>query len=120
MTAQQRRAIGGYGEAVAARHLAEQGMVLLDANWRCELGELDLVLRDDDVLVICEVKTRSSVFFGTPLEAIDQTKLDRLVLLGERWLAEHDAHPVDVRVDLVAVLLSRHGAATVEHLKGVA
>ncbi|HET9501018.1 MAG TPA: YraN family protein [Marmoricola sp.] len=120
MTAQQRRAIGGYGEAVAARHLVAQGMVLIDANWRCALGELDLVLRDGDTLVICEVKTRTTEAFGSPLEAVDETKLDRLVHLGDRWIAEHDAHPADVRVDLVSVLRSRHGAATVEHVRGVA
>lgn len=120
MTAQQRRAIGGYGEAVAARHLTEQGMVLLAANWRCDLGELDLVLRDGDTLVVCEVKTRSSLDYGSPLEAVDQQKLDRLVLLGDRWVEHHDARPRDVRVDLVAVVRSAQGAAQVEHLRGVA
>jgi putative endonuclease len=120
MTAQQRRAIGGFGESVAARHLADLGMVLIDANWRCELGEIDLVLRDGTTLVVCEVKTRSSIAFGSPFEAVDEAKLDRLVLLGDRWIEEHDAHPADVRVDIVSVLLSRHGAAAVEHLKGAA
>jgi putative endonuclease len=59
-TAAQRQALGAYGERVAASHLAGQGMVVLDRNWHCELGELDLVLRDGGVLVACEVKTRSS------------------------------------------------------------
>ena len=58
-TARQRLATGGYGEASAARYLVELGMVVLDRNWRCELGEVDLVLRDGPVLVICEVKTRA-------------------------------------------------------------
>ena len=120
MTAQQRRAIGGYGENVAARHLVEHGMVLIDANWRCNLGEIDLVLHDGDTLVICEVKTRTTVDYGDPLEAVDEAKLDRLVLLGDRWVADHDAHPADVRVDLVSVLRSRQGAAVVEHVEGVA
>ncbi len=57
-TAGQRRALGRYGESVAARRLVADGMVLLDRNWRCELGEIDLVLRDGPVLVVCEVKTR--------------------------------------------------------------
>ena len=60
-TAASRKALGAYGETVAARrHLVERGMVLLDRNWRCREGELDLVLRDGDVLVACEVKTRRS------------------------------------------------------------
>ncbi|WP_372736237.1 YraN family protein, partial [Nocardioides sp.] len=58
-TAAQRQALGAYGERVAAAHLAEQGLVVLDRNWRCDVGELDLVLREGVVLVACEVKTRS-------------------------------------------------------------
>lgn len=120
MTAAQRTAIGGYGEHVAARHLQDAGMVLLDRNWRCDLGEIDLVLRDGPALVVCEVKTRTSLDFGSPLEAVDEAKLDRLVLLGHRWCEEHGLHPPDVRVDLVSVLRRARGAAAVQHLAGVA
>ena len=56
-----RQALGAYGENVAARHLAAKGLVLLDRNWRCPDGEIDLVLRDGAVLVVCEVKTRTSL-----------------------------------------------------------
>ena len=73
-TSRQRMATGGYGEASAARHLVEQGMVVLDRNWRCEQGEIDLVLRDGEVLVFCEVKTRASAAYGAPLEAVTPTK----------------------------------------------
>lgn len=120
MTAQQRLAIGGYGEHVAARHLTAAGMVVLDRNWHCDLGEIDLVLRDGDILVICEVKTRTTLGFGSPLEAIDQAKLDRLVLLGDRWREEHGVVPRDVRIDLVSVLRRPRGSAVVEHVRGVA
>jgi magnesium chelatase family protein len=75
-TAGQRRALGRYGESVAARRLVADGMVLLDRNWRCELGEIDLVLRDGPVLVVCEVKTRSSDDFGSPLEAVRPAKAE--------------------------------------------
>ena len=82
-TAAARRALGAYGESLAARHLVEvQGMVLLDRNWRCDAGEIDLVLRDGPVLVVCEVKTRSSVACGTPHEAVDDAKLGRLQAAG--------------------------------------
>ena len=66
-TTAARQAIGAYGESVARRHLSDRGLVVLDRNWRCEAGEIDLVLRDGDVLVVCEVKTRSSAQgCGTP------------------------------------------------------
>ena len=113
------KTVGGYGERVAAQRLVAAGMVLLDRNWRCDAGEIDLVLRDGSTLVVCEVKTRSSVHYGHPLEAVTPVKAARLRRLAARWLAEHDVHPHGVRIDLVGVLLSQRGAAQVEHLEGV-
>ena len=111
--------LGSYGERVAAQRLVDQGMVLVDRNWRCELGEVDLVLRDGDVLVFCEVKTRSSAAYGHPLEAVGQAKGDRLRRLAMRWVEDHGVHPEGIRIDLVGVLLAERGAAVVEHLQGV-
>lgn len=119
-TARQRSALGAFGETLAAKHLTGQGMVLLDRNWRCELGEVDLVLRDGRVLVVCEVKTRSSLAYGSPLEAVTEQKAARLRRLAARWLAEHEVHPPEVRIDLVGVLVSASGPAEVEHVRGVA
>jgi putative endonuclease len=118
-TAGRNQALGAYGEAVAARHLVEQGMALLDRNWRCDEGELDLVLRDGDVLVVCEVKTRTSLEHGSPHEAVTPEKLSRLVRLGVRWAEAHDARPQEIRIDLVAVLRPRKGQTLVEHVRGM-
>ena len=117
--ATRKRLLGERGETIAARHLARRGMVVLDRNWRCEAGEIDLVLRDGHVLVICEVKTRSSTDFGAPLEAIDQRKVDRLRRLAARWLRVHDCHPDDVRIDMVGVLAPPGRPVEVEHVEGV-
>lgn len=119
-TQQRRSAVGRYGEEVAARHLAESGMEVLDRNWRCELGEIDLVARDGGTLVFCEVKTRSGLDYGTPLEAVTARKMARLRRLAARWLAESGRHPQEVRIDVCSVLLRRRGRALVEHLRGVA
>jgi putative endonuclease len=114
-----RLAIGAYGERLAARHLVEQGLVVLDRNWRCPVGEIDLVLRDGDVLVVCEVKTRTSSVCGTPHEAITPVKLARLRRLAAAWVHEHDVHPADLRLDLVAVLRPRRGPSEIEHVRGL-
>ena len=114
-----RQALGAYGEDVAARHLAAEGLVLLDRNWRCPEGEIDLVLRDGPVLVVCEVKTRTSFLCGTPHEAITDTKLDRLQRLAQAWMREHDVLAEEARVDLVAVLRPPKGPAVVDHVRGV-
>ena len=87
------QALGAYGEALAAGFLTRQGMVLLDSNWRCPQGEIDLVLRDGRTLVVCEVKTRSSNDFGTPHEAIDRRKVDRLRRLAAAGCASTPCIP---------------------------
>jgi putative endonuclease len=115
-----RQALGAYGEDVAARFLTAAGMVLLDRNWRCPDGEIDLVVRDGHVLVVCEVKTRTSDLCGTPHEAITEAKLDRLHRLGQAWMLAHDVVADDSRVDLVAVLRPARGPAEVDHVRGLA
>ena len=117
--AARRLALGAYGESVAARHLVAQGMVLLDRNWLCDEGELDLVLRDGPALVGCEVKTRTNLDHGSPHEAVTDAKLERLQRLVHRWVREHGVHPPDIRVDLVAVLRPPSGRALVEHVRGI-
>ncbi|MGA8256560.1 MAG: YraN family protein, partial [Nocardioides sp.] len=108
-------------EQIAARHLVDElGMTLLDRNWRCDAGEIDLVLRDGDVLVVCEVKTRTSLLAGSPHEAITDEKLARLHLLAGRWAAARGLAPRETRVDLVAVLRPRRGPAVVDHVRGLA
>ncbi len=118
-TAASKQAVGAYGETVAARHLAEAGLRVLERNWRCHEGEIDLVLRDGDVLVVCEVKTRTSDACGSPHEAVSPAKLDRLRRLGQRWADDHGLRPPETRIDVVAVMVPRRGAAEVEHVRGI-
>ncbi|MER6091578.1 YraN family protein [Streptomyces bluensis] len=121
-TRNARGAIGRYGEELAARRLTEAGMTVLERNWRCgRTGEIDIVARDGDVLVVCEVKTRSSTSFEHPMAAITPAKAGRLRELAEHWLHAHGgAPPGGVRIDLVGVVLPDRGAAVVEHVRGVA
>jgi putative endonuclease len=117
-----RSALGRYGEALAARRLGEAGMTVLARNWRCgRTGEIDIVARDGDVLVICEVKTRRDGRFEHPMAAVTPEKAGRLRDLAERWIQTHGgAPPGGVRVDLIGVVLPGKGAPVVEHARGVA
>ncbi|MFF7638147.1 YraN family protein [Kitasatospora sp. NPDC008050] len=81
-------ALGRYGEEVAARRLAEEGLQVLERNWRCSEGELDIIVLDGDTVAVCEVKTRSERGFQQPAEAIGTVKAQRLRHLAERWLSE--------------------------------
>jgi putative endonuclease len=114
-----RTAVGRYGEDVAVRHLLALGCELVDRNWRCPAGEIDVVVRDGATLVVCEVKTRRSLTFGAPMEAVDRAKAARLRRLTGLYLAAHEMRGVPVRIDLVGVLLPSRGAPQVEHLRGV-
>jgi len=112
-------ALGRYGEDVASRHLEADGFVVIERNWRCDLGELDIVARDGDVLVVCEVKTRRSASHGTPFEAVTQRKLHRIERLGLRWMRERGVRPASMRVDVVSVLRPTSGPTIVEHVWGL-
>ncbi|MDB1089656.1 YraN family protein [Streptomyces sp. ACA25] len=125
----QRGALGRYGEEVAARRLREQGMTVLERNWRCRAGEIDIVARDRGprtTLVVCEVKTRRAGGPQHPMAAVSPRKAQRLRRLAEQWLSEcwlpvHGGPPPGgLRIDLVGVLLPHRGAPLVEHARGVA
>lgn len=124
-----RKALGRYGEDVAARRLREGGMAVLERNWRCAEGELDIIARDRDALVICEVKTRRTGRGGTfehPMAAVTPAKSARLRRLASRWLTERwltrygQPPRGGVRIDLVGVMLPDRGAPLVQHARGVA
>jgi putative endonuclease len=115
----RKQGLGEYGETLAARHLTGAGMVLLESNFSTSTGEVDLLMRDGDVLVACEVKTRTSDACGLPHEAVDDAKVQRLRRVAEEWLACHAADPRDLRVDLVAVTRPLKGASLVEHVRGI-
>lgn len=116
----QKDELGRRGEQVAAEWLEERGYALVERNWRCPSGELDLVLRDGDTLVFAEVKTRSSLEFGHPFEAITSKKAARLRRLAAAWCRERGPGVGAVRIDAVAVTDAWSGRPTVEHLKGIA
>ena len=109
--------LGVHGERIAVSYLTDRGFRVLDRNWRCREGELDIVARDGDALVFCEVKTRRGVGYGHPVEAVSRTKQRRLRTLAHRWLAAHDEHAPDLRFDVVGVLVRRSRPALVTHLR---
>ena len=103
---QRRRALGASGEDLAAAWYEARGYQLLDRNWRCREGELDLVLQRGRELVFCEVKTRTSAAFGVPAEAVTPTKQRRLRVLATRYLAT-TRRSGRIRFDVAAVLGGR-------------
>ncbi|MGY2746106.1 YraN family protein [Arthrobacter sp. UYCu723] len=111
--------LGRRGEELAAEYLEAQGMRVVDRNWRCPEGEIDIVALDGDALVIAEVKTRKSLDYGHPFEAVGVDKLARLHRLASAWCRDHELRMPLRRVDVIAVLDDGIGDPAVEHLKGV-
>ncbi len=111
--------LGRRGEELAAGYLESLGMRVVDRNWRCPEGEIDIVALDGDALVIAEVKTRRSLAYGHPFEAVGADKLARLHRLASAWCREHELRMPLRRVDVIAVLDDGVGEPAVEHLKGV-
>lgn len=111
--------LGRRGEQLAAEHVQARGMAVLDRNWRCATGEIDLVARDGEQLVFIEVKTRAGLGFGHPLEAITQRKLARLRQLAVEWCRAHPDARGSVRIDAIGIVIAAGRTLSVEHLAGV-
>jgi putative endonuclease len=111
--------LGREGEQAAADYLTERGFRILDRNWRCADGEIDIVAVERHSLVVCEVKTRSGTRYGTPLEAVGRTKRNRLRRLAVLWLNAHGVRFDQIRIDVLGLLYEGSGGFTIEHVRGV-
>lgn len=119
-----RQEIGATGETLAASELQHQGMEILDRNWSCRWGELDVVALDRSggrrTAVFCEVKCRTGRGYGDPLESITHAKVRRLRQLSAEWLRQHPELVVEsVRLDAIGVLLERGRPPEVVHVAGI-
>ncbi|MEO3827327.1 YraN family protein [Actinomadura sp. B10D3] len=110
--------LGRRGEDAAAEYLAGLGWTILDRNWRCPEGELDIVAHDGRRHVVCEVKTRRSARFGDPLEAITADKAARLRRLAWRWAAANGVGGASMRVDVLG-LISYGDRFSIDHVREV-
>ena len=99
-----RQALGAEGESMAARWYEANGYEVLDRNWRCREGELDLVVRRQRTIVFCEVKTRTTAAYGVPAEAVTHAKRQKVRLLAARWLEDAPIRPARIRFDVAAIL----------------
>lgn len=111
--------LGRWGEQLAAEHLLAQGMSVLARNWRCDIGELDIVAREPDgTLVFVEVKTRAGTGFGVPAEAVGWAKARKLRTLACRWLLEHRPPGAsDLRFDVIGIVRRRGCEPELTHLR---
>ena len=116
----RKQRIGAFGEEVAAQYLLARGDEIMDRNWRIREGEIDLVtLGTDGLFHFVEVKTRSSLAFGHPLEAVNREKAHRMQRLALGWLATHGCLGCEYSIDAAAILLAADGSHTLEYRGGI-
>jgi putative endonuclease len=109
-----RIATGSLGERAAADWYARRGYDVVERNWRCALGELDLVVERRDILVICEVKTRRGAAFGGGYAAVHARKQAKLRTLAEAYVLASHRRPTAIRIDVASVALRADGSAALE------
>lgn len=118
------QSVGQLGEDLAAQKLADEGYEIVDMNWRCRFGEIDIIaLSEQGELAFVEVRTRRTLRFGTPEESITPKKMSRMRRLAGLWLKEHEFRYSKIRLDLMAVRLKQNEKETIEaqltHLRGI-
>ena len=119
----RRQLIGVRGENLAVAELERQGIEILDRNWRCRLGEIDIIGLDRaagrPAVVFCEVKCRTGLGFGHPLEAITWAKTRKLRQLAAEWIAQHGATSATIRLDAIGVVLLPGQPPELTHVRAV-
>lgn len=120
MTTLSRQELGAFGEQVAVEHLQALGLRIVQRNWRCRYGELDVIAADaDGTAVFVEVKTRTGDGFGGVEQAVTPQKVRRIRRLAGLWLADQGTGWPRVRIDVIGVRLGRQRTPEVLHLRGV-
>ncbi len=118
-----RQQVGAQGEDLAVAELQRLGMEIVARNWRCALGEVDIiaieVVSGRRTLVFCEVKCRTGLGFGAPLEAITHAKLRKLRHLAAEWLATGQVRVDGIRLDAIGVLMLPGERPSLTHVRGI-
>ncbi len=109
MTRSAKRGLGSTGEQLAARELQRRGLQIVQSNYRCAVGEMDLIARSADEWVFVEVKTRRGDKFGLPEEAVNPRKQKKLIDVAESYLQEHELEDIRWRIDVVAIEMDPRG-----------
>lgn len=111
--------IGLRGEALAVDYLKNKNYVIIEQNWRCRLGEIDIVVRDESVLVFCEVKTRRAESTQVARVNITESKREKMITAAQYYLNEHDLDDAIWRIDAIGIAIPRDGRAIIDHVEDV-
>ena len=113
------RSVGSLGEEIAANFLTARGYRILERNFRCKGGEVDIIARDpvDKSLLFIEVKARRGLTYGVPQLAVTPFKQRQISKAALTWLSKNRLHDTNARFDVIAILLHTDAAHNIEHIK---
>lgn len=111
-----RKSFGNWGEEQAKIYLEDHGFRILDQNYRCRIGEVDLIALDGEYLVFIEVKTRSSTAYGFPMEAIGTKKQNKYFNMASVYTKHKGIHEASIRFDIVEVMTRKDKALEINHV----
>ncbi|MGW8956194.1 YraN family protein [Paenibacillus sp. NPDC055715] len=112
----QRKAKGALGEQAAASFLENLGYRIIERNWRCRSGEMDLIAAQEDILVFIEVRSRSSFNYGTPAESITARKITQVRQTAAVYLHMNGIGDIPIRFDMISVRLIDETAVVTDHI----
>ena len=116
MQTKKNQRTGAFGEEVVTQYLTAKNAEIIERNWRIREGEIDIIaLQPSGVFAFIEVKTRSSLAFGHPFEAINREKAHRMQRLALGWLATHGCLGCEYQIDVAAVLIAPDGSHSIEY-----
>lgn len=104
MEKQNKKAVGKAYEDLATAYLIDKGYSILEKNYRCKLGEIDIIAKDHGTVVFVEVKYRSTMAFGSPGEAVNYYKQQRILHIAKWYLRQHYKTEIDCRFDVIEIL----------------
>jgi len=110
--------IGSWGEDIAEKYLKKKGYAIIERNFRCKLGEIDIIALNNAQLVFIEVKTRQNQKYGLPCEAVNKEKLRHLTRTANYFVASRSINYKDVRLDVIEVL-KQNGKTYLHHIENV-
>lgn len=111
------KTLGEMGELIAVTFLQGLKYAIIERNYRCKCGEIDIIARDGRTLVFVEVKTRRTVAFGVPQLAVTPFKQRQVSKAALTWLAQKKLHNANARFDVVAIIQGQHGGPDIDHIK---
>ncbi len=115
MPDKNRKRLGLEGERRAAEYLISKGISIIQMNFRCPIGEIDIIAKDSGIIVFVEVKTRSSDIFGLPQEAVDYHKQKKLVQIANLYLQKKQLLNNPCRFDVISIIMKNNKTKTMKH-----